>query len=184
MDLAKQKKLTINTKHTVALKTENFISTELINRCKHYFPNDATVFAWQIHTAGWGQWTGSDIQLADKQELCIDNLQELRIFDRQSELHLIRTDNQFTGRFIADSGMDKELMYVDTFSRLFGKSTGTADGFATLIDNSRQTAFKIPVSIAADKHCGLITRNYIEEIGNMGQLSYTDYRFVALESAE
>ena len=41
----------------------------------------------------------------------------------------------------------------------------------------------VPIEAAGGQHVGLLTRNYIDEVGDMGQLSYVDYRFMALEIA-
>ena len=184
MELAKREECIIADDHTVSVIDEQFVISELSAKCSKYFPNTATVFAWQIHAAGWGKWDGACFQMAGRQELCSEYLQEIRVFDQQAELHLKRDGNKFTGRFLSDEGTERKIMYVDTFARLFGKSIGSQGELATLADDNRQTEHAVPMEIPAGKYVGLITRNYIDEVGDMGQLSYVDYRFVSLDQAD
>ena len=184
MTLAKMEQLKIKDNHKITIKNEEIVTAEILRKCSFYFPNAATVFAWQIHTAGWGKWDGKNFQMAAKKEICLDYLQEIRVFDRQAELHLTRNGDKFTGRYLSDEGNDKEIMYVDAFSRLFGDITGSQNGFTQLRDNSRQLEHLVPIEVTGDCHIGLLTRNYIDEVGDIGQLSYVDYRFMALETAK
>lgn len=183
MTLAKKEKLTINDNHKITLREEEIEATEILRKCAAYFPNAATVFAWQIHTAGWGRWDGRNFQMAAEKDICLDYLQEIRVFDQEAELHLTRCGDKFAGRYLKDEGEDKELMYVDAFARLFGDIAGSEAGFTKLRDDSRQLEHLVPLEVADGKHIGLLTRNYIDEVGDMGQLSYVDYRFMALEPA-
>lgn len=184
MELAKQTQFKIVDDQTVTRENDILCrDDELIDKCRQYFPKEALIVAWQINTAVWARWDGKDWRLADGRQISPEYVQELRIFNDTAELRLQRTDRGLQGRYIHDGGPEKS-MYVDAFARLFGKCAAMKDGFAAMVDEGRQTKHFVPVEIDKDEYCGLITRNYIEEVGNMGQLSYTDYRFVALEKAE
>ena len=183
MTLAKEEKLAIKDNHKITFRAEEIAAEEILSKCAACFPGTATVFAWQIHTAGWGRWDGKDFRMAAGKDICLDYLQEIRVFDQEAELHLTRNGDKFTGRYLKDEGEDKELMYVDAFARLFGEVAGSQDGFARLKDENRQQEHMVPIEAAGGQHVGLLTRNYIDEVGDMGQLSYVDYRFMALEIA-
>ena len=165
---------------------EDVDAVGLVDTCRRLFPKDAYIFAWQIYTAGWGRWDGNEWHLLNSNKLSTDFLRELRLFDRQAELHVVRVGNKFCGRYISDCNSGTKSMYVDTFGRLLGKSEGAKCGehMTVLRDESRQLEQCVPIVIDKDKYCGLITRSYINEVGNEGQLSYTDYRFVDLDEAE
>lgn len=183
MALAKKETLDIKDNHKITVREEEIDTAEVLGKCASYFPHAATVFVWQIHTVGWGKWDGKDFQMAADKEICLDYLQEIRVFDHEAELHLTRNGDKFTGRYLTDEGEEREIMYVDAFARLFGEIAGSEAGFSKLIDDSRQLEHLVPLEVMEGKHIGLLTRNYIDEVGDMGQLSYVDYRFVALEPA-
>ena len=183
MALAKEEKLAIKDNHKITVREEEIDTAEVLGKCASYFPNAATVFAWQIHTASWCKWDGKNFQMATEKEIYLDYLQEIRVFDHEAELHLTRCGDKFSGRYLRDGGGEDKMMYVDAFARLFGDIVGSQDGFTILKDDSRQLEHLIPLDVAEGKHIGLLTRNYIDEVGDMGQLSYVDYRFVALETA-
>ena len=182
MTLAKAERLAIKDNHKITFREEETTAAEVLSKCASYFPNAAAVFAWQIHTAGWGKWDGKNFQMAAGKDICLDYLQEIRVFDQEAELHLTRNGDKFAGRYLRDGGGEKELMYVDAFARLFGDIEGSHSGFTRLKDSSRQLEYLVPLEMA-EGHVGLLTRNYIDEVGDMGQLSYVDYRFMALEPA-
>ena len=148
------------------------------------FPAPGTLVLWLKHNILWGKWTGSDWHFPEEEEPDEEDVMELRLFNAEAEAHLLSKHGSFVGRLAKDDGSGWRL-YTDTVSRLWGeKAEICADGFIRLKDEGRRLEMKIPFNMANAKYYGLKTRNYIGEIGDMGQLGYVDYRFLSLEPVE
>lgn len=148
-----------------------------------YLQHDAALIIWQRQRIIWGRVTKTgEIQLADNSELDETQILELRAFNGQEELHLIRQQGQYLGRYLAD-GSGKETDYVDSLSRFWGTCTKVENSFATLKDKERFLNLTIPCQEKA-AYYGLVTRNYIGVDEKTGQAGYSDYRFLRIEAAE
>ena len=138
--------------------------------------------AWQVQSIVWGKFDGEKLLLKDNQSLNVDDWLECRIFNRQEELHLKRTGENFSGRYICDIA-GEEKFYVDSFARLWGERKNSSDGWIKLCDEERKLSMTIPCDDGGRKFYGLLTRNYIGSDEDTGLSGYVDYRFVAIESA-
>lgn len=142
----------------------------------------ATFAAWQIQSVIWGTFDGKKLLVKDNQPPNFDDWLECRIFNEGAELHLKRTGENFSGRYICDAAGEK-VFYVDSFARLWGEFDSAADGWITLLDKPRKISMTLPCADAGKKFYGLTTRNYIGSDDATGLSGYVDYRFVAIESA-
>ena len=157
-------------------------NTVLEDWIKTYFSENASLVIWHIHTVVWGVIRGGVLQFADNGKLDADTILEARIFDKESELHIVRNGDVFVGRYIADKG-EQRMKHVDSFGRLWGENAGRAGEFVALKDVNRKLALSVPCKEDA-AYYGLVTRNYIGHAEQNGQAGYIDYRYVQITSAE
>lgn len=152
------------------------------NIVRQYFKNLRAVFvAWQIQNIMWGKYNnGEFITLSD---ITPQFWLECRIFNETEELHLKRIENKLHGRYITEK-QGTGNFYSDSFSRFWGENSGAVDGFIKLLDKQRKLFMEIPCDKINAKWYGLLTRNYISSEEKTGLSGYTDYRFVAIDSAE
>lgn len=143
--------------------------------------SNAIFVAWQIQNIIWGKY--DDKKLSSTAEITPQYWQECRIFNAAEEIHLKRVENKLRGRYIQDSEGAGNF-YADSFSRFWGEKSGAADGFIKLLDRQRKIYMEIPCAETDAKWYGLLTRNYISSEEKTGLSGYTDYRFVAIESAK
>ena len=145
---------------------------------------NSIVVVWQIHNVIWGRYQNNKLELLDGTRSA-NFYQEIRVFNEAEELHLIKIDDEFQGRYIQD-GTDQEVKYVDSFSRFWGEKHDIKDGFIELRDIGRKISLKIPFDegISDTKYLGLTTRNYVGSDEKTGLSGYVDYRFLSISSAE
>jgi CRISPR-associated protein (TIGR03984 family) len=107
-------------------------------------------------------------------------IQKIRIFDKNEELLLWKSNNTLKGRLrIDESGSGSE--YVDVSQVLFGtKTENIDDNFTKLIEEDRRISITIPSKFATSndkKRVAIKTRNYVE-YNEIFQATYTDCRFI------
>ncbi len=149
---------------------------------KKYFAEGAVVVLWQMQSVVWGIVKGESIEMDDTDKLDFDTVLEARVFDKNAEIHIVRSGNTFVGRYVKDSG-DRKIKYVDSMARLWGEKTSREGSFVQLKDTGRKLTMKVPCEEEA-KFYGLVTRNYIGYAEQNGQAGYVDYRYVQITSAE
>lgn len=141
----------------------------------------ATLAVWSAASVRWAKWDGKEMHFAgEKPEASL--VYELRLFNRDKEIHLVRRGNRFTGRCIID-GEGEPSAYVDSFSRLWGEKISESHGFVTSRDKDRKIELTVPCE-EKGKYYGLTTRNYVGTNEETGQAGYRDYRFVSIEAAD
>ena len=148
-----------------------------------YMKQDAYIVCWQIQRIIWGEWKQSQVTLSDGSELNENKLLEIRIFNEKEELHLIRQQGCYIGRYLIDN-CGEDSTYVDSLSRFWGIKEKSADGYVTLRDAERFLTLTIPCQDIQAQYFGLVTRNYIVADDLTGQAGYCDYRFVRIVPAE
>ena len=144
--------------------------------------NRAVFVAWQLQNIIWGTYDGKQLLLRDNVSPVLENFLECRIFNDMQELHLKRIGNKFRGRYVEDTDGNGNF-YVDSFARLWGEKSNSADGYISLLDKQRKLYMEIPCDEDDAKWYGLLTRNYIDSDSDTGLSGYVDYRFVAIEPA-
>jgi CRISPR-associated protein (TIGR03984 family) len=100
-----------------------------------------------FHNVEIGIWKNNSINLRDN-DFSWDNLTELRVFDADSELRLVRADDSFRERYIDD----KEVLQKNTFTRdtaylLYGENVGECDGFGIALTETRGKELWFPKSL-------------------------------------
>ncbi|MBR3745559.1 MAG: hypothetical protein IKP64_07770 [Selenomonadaceae bacterium] len=138
--------------------------------------SDGIFVAWQIQCIVWGKIGGENF-LPN-----VEDLLEIRLFNRREEIHFKRADDKFVGRYVRDDD-GTGTFYADSFARLWGEKISSTNGFIKLADAPRKISMEIPCDDGDKKFYGLTTRNYIDSDAATGLSGYVDYRFVAIESA-
>ena len=166
---------------SISIKSDFEILEQELQNLIH---SNSIVIIWQIHNIIWGRYQNNKLELLDGTRNT-DFYQEIRVFNEVEELHLIKIDNEFNGRYIKDR-TGQEVRYVDSFSRFWGEKYIIKDGFIELRDIGRKISLKIPFDegLSDTKYLGLTTRNYIGNDENTGLSGYIDYRFLSISSAE
>jgi len=146
----------------------------------------ATVVLWMMHRILWGIWDGSQITFVSSGGKTpeADELywQELRIFNEEMELHLLRSDDKLKGRFIRDAG-EQAREHVDSISRFWGEREASEDCLC-LVDRSRKLRLELPQVAGDGQYYGLVTRAYIGIHPRTHQAGYVDYRFLRIACAD
>lgn len=107
-------------------------------------------------------------------------IQKIRIFNKNEELLLWRSNNTLKGRLrIDESGSGSE--YIDVSQILFGTQDKDVNNeFTNLIEEDRRINITIPGKFETSnskKRVAIKTRNYID-YNEIFQATYTDCRFV------
>lgn len=181
MELAKNVGLKIETCKSLSSQLEcPLTGLEEMLRDKNFHGIFVT---WQIQQVSWGKFDGEKLLLKDNLSPNVDDWLECRIFNEREEIHLKRDGETLRGRHIRDEG-GEDISYVDSFARLWGECSKSADGWITLVDAPRKISMELPCDDGGKKFYGFTTRNYIDSDEATGLSGYVDYRFVAIESAE
>ena len=117
------------------------------------------------------------------EEWNINLCHEVRIFDENKELHLMKDGKMLVGRLVVD-GMGENVSYVDSIAPMWGYATESEKGFTRLQDEPRKLELTVPANIVKEKRCGLVTRNYVVSDDESGLSGYGDYRYLGLQELE
>ena len=139
------------------------------------------VVLWHIDAISWGKWESGQLHFpeADPKD-CL--LLEVRIFNENEELHLLKQGGGFRGRYRKDDE-GEEAEYVDSASRFWGRRTQAqecAEGYMRLIDSDRKLQMLLPATDAEAEYYALETRSYVGINEHTAQAGYVDYRFKAI----
>lgn len=143
----------------------------------------AYVVLWQVNAIRWGKWEQGAFAFTDDKSANVNLWLELRIFNAQSELHLVRQGAKLTGRFRTD-GEGKDAEYVDSLSRFWGEKKSAKNGWLKLEDADRKLSQTVPQPQQNARFYGLVTRNYLGINEKTAQAGYQDYRYVAIAPAD
>lgn len=122
-----------------------------------------------------GQFIFADASLVDEKFLL-----ELRIFNEQQELHVVRKGTGLHVSIITDN-KEGNTLTVDSSSQIFGKrvEADLPEGFVRLEEPGRKICFTIPATQKADKYY-LKTRSYVEMNEKTGQAGFGFSRWVGI----
>ncbi|MCK9280544.1 MAG: CRISPR-associated protein Csx19 [Melioribacteraceae bacterium] len=121
---------------------------------------------------GSGKFIDGDSQLIDS-----NHLQKLRVFNKNEELLIWKTNGELKARYRKDEEGDDSLA-VDAHQVLFGTETK-----GNIISEERGTSIALPFEVPEMKpgnpkdRVKIHTRNYLS-LNEAGQYSYTDSRLI------
>lgn len=182
IELAKQELKVLQGNYSFEQVECNATEEALLGLVKKYFSGDANAVFWHMQKVAWGIFQNGSVRFPEGEDLSADTILEARFFDEEAELHVIRCEESFSGRYVKDEGAQK-IKYVDSLARLWGEKDEVHEGFVTLKDEQRKLKMVIPCGEEA-VYYGLVTRNYIGYAQRNGQAGYIDSRFVKITSAE
>ena len=110
----------------------------------------------------------ADIELA--------NTKELRAFNENKELHLVKQSGSFTGRLRTDNeGEDCEI--YDELQLIWGKATKSENGITELYED-RGIKIKLPVEVEKNQRAAIKIRSYISS----EKFEFVDFRIIGIEN--
>lgn len=109
------------------------------------------------------------------------DLREMRLFNKDRELYLYRTEKGFRSRRRID-GKGERAEYIEAKQILWG-TAGDVQGGWTTLSEKRGIRLTVPIEargVDEKRRVVLVTRNYITD-SDIGQAGITDCRFVDLD---
>lgn len=162
-------------------KIENFCCAHIEDGLAKLKDGEFQVAAWMVNELKLGYYENGRFCFADGSNLEEKYLLELRVFNKQQELHLIKNEDRLCASIITD-GYGDDVKSVDSTSVMFGKreeAVQLPSGFAKLIEEGRKISLVIPAKESAEKYM-LTTRSYITYHGVTGQAGYGYHRWVEI----
>lgn len=146
--------------------------------------NKAVGVIWLMHCIVWVKFEDGHFKFDDDYSDVI-YWQELRVFNDDGEVQLVKDGDTMRGRCVLDKEgtVDWKEGYVDSIAPMWGSKNGYKDGFVYLEDKKRKINMKIPCDDGYSRY-GLVTRSYIMTDGESGLSGYVDYRYLAIKGME
>lgn len=132
-----------------------------------------------------GYFSDGEFLFADGKNFSECYLQQLRMFNEDVELWVMKRDEDLAVRLIEDNVKGSSIKTVDSKSVLFGERVDVElpEGFVQLTERGRKISMAIPVEELATRYT-LTTRSYITYDKETGQAGYGYYRWVRLAPLE
>lgn len=149
---------------------------------KNFITTDSLAVAWLDYRVLVGRYEDNNFVFHDNHTLDFTYIQRIRIFNRNEELLLWRSDNGHKGRYRKDEGGD-EIDVIDAKQALFGTDREVLQNGFTKIFEKRGTEIILPFTgldvkdKTKDKRVFVKTRNYID-YNEAHQATYVDCRFM------
>jgi len=168
---------------TVSQKT-NFTPFDEIDNWEFIFESfenkDAKAVVWYYDQIAFYELNDGRFDYGTR---TVDELVRLRIFNKDRELHIWRSNGVLKGRLRTD-GEGKEMKYV-LAGQIMNGTHFITDGDFLHVTEERGTDYKLPFTelLKKDKEIErlkLITRNYVG-YNEIGQAGYVDSRFESIE---
>ena len=155
---------------------------ELMN--KHFHDSTAFCFLYSDNEVRVAQWKSSTFVFPEGGDLNAQYIQRFRCFNPTQELLLWRGSSGFSGRLRKDGEGTPSSYAVEACQVLWGTPEGENSKGYTVLQETRGPHLAIPGSfgslIKPEAPLMLKTRNYVDIIGETGQATYGDCRFVDL----
>ena len=150
---------------------------------EHFHDSTAFCFLYSDNEVRVAQWKSSTLVFPERGALIAGYIQRFRCFNPTQELLLWRSSSGFSGRLREDS--EGATSYaVEACQVLWGTPEGDNPEGHTVLRETRGPRLAIPGSFGSSVNpktpLMLKTRNYVDIIGETGQATYGDCRFVDL----
>lgn len=154
---------------------------KLLSTLRQSFAAPSTVVAWLDYKVLIGLWQNQDFLFYENKPFDLKYVQRLRVFDKQKELLIWRSNGGWKGRLRSD-GQGEETGVVVAHQLLFGTTPTPMNGNFTEISEKRGTKLVLPfANLNVDdqrKRVFIKTYNYVRT-NSLHQATYFDCRFVA-----
>lgn len=109
-------------------------------------------------------------------DIDLGNVKELRAFDENKELHLVKQGSSFTGRVRIDNQGESCEIY-DELQLMWGKSINCENGMTELYED-RGIRIQLPVEIRENQRVAVKIRSYISS----ERFEFVDFRIAGIEN--
>jgi len=148
---------------------------------KHFLDSTAFCFLYSDNEVRVAQWKSSQFVFPEGGDLNAQYIQRFRCFNPTQELLLWRGSSGFSGRLRKD-GEGTPSYAVEACQVLWGTPERENPEGYTVLRETRGPRLTIPFGSLRQPETPLMlkTRNYVDIIGETGQATYGDCRFVDL----
>ena len=173
---------------TQKLKTKTVVENAAsLQDCLNRIPAGEYLAAvWQVNELKLGYYQNGSFKFAAGSEVEEKYLLELRIFNDEYEVYIVKTGSGYKMRIICDNTDDGNLTTVtDSTSDMFGSrcEADLPEGFALVKEPGRKISIVVPCGQKADKYA-VTTRSYVTYDKSTGLAGYGYYRWLAIAPAE
>ena len=109
-------------------------------------------------------------------DIDLGNVKELRAFDENKELHLVKQGSSFTGRVRIDNQGESCEIY-DELQLMWGKSINCENGITELYED-RGIKIQLPVEVCENQRVAVKIRSYISS----EKFEFVDFRIAGIEN--
>jgi len=158
-----------------------------LNSIKEYINSESFVVAYLDYKVIIGTYKNGNFNFYNDEQIDLESIQRIRIFNEDEELMLWRSDGLLKGRLRKDN-VGLKCCIVDNNQILFGTRTESLNGY-TLLKEDRGTEIIIPFQnfVMDEKIKGdrvkITTRNYVD-FNEIHQATYVDCRFIGFTFGE
>ncbi len=163
---------------------------KLLVQAGENFSEQAYVIAWLDYQVLIGLWQNNAFRFHNSEKLELKYVQRLRVFDRQKELLVWRTNGAWQGRLRCDNEGERFEEVVVAHQMLFGTKGRRLDSPFAEIKEDRGTKLILPLAEISfdgeeklDDRVFIKTHNYVKT-NAVHQATYYDCRFVAFTDGE
>lgn len=150
-----------------------------LNEIKNIIKTDSFVIAYLDYKVLVGRYTNGSFSFYDDEQIKLEFIQKMRIFNKTEELLLWRNAGSLIGRLRRDSE-GEEVFAVDNEQVVFGTHSENLVDYS-LLTEERGTELILPFNnLSVDEKRNRVkvkTRNYVE-FNKIHQATYVDNRFV------
>ncbi len=159
-------------------------SFEGLQQCLKIIPEGKyQVVVYQINEMKLGYYQDKTFIFSDAGVIDEKYFIEMRLFNKDSEIYILKTANNYKMRIICDSSSDGEDFTVtDSTSAIFGSRCETNDlpeGFVMVKEQGRKICIVLPCVQKADKYA-VTTRSYVAFDQDTGLAGYAFFRWVEI----
>lgn len=163
----------------VPVAKEEFLCSSLGEALSNLGAGEFKVAAWMMNELKMGYYKNGSFSFADTGELNEKYLLELRVFNKDKELYVIKRGEGFSARIISE-GSGEALKAIDSTSVIFGSQEEIFEGgFVKLFETGRKISLVIPSYEVAARYT-LTTRSYVTNNKATGQAGFGFYRWVEI----
>ena len=166
-------------------KSESVKGVDNLGQIKDVIKNDSFVVAYLDYKVLIGKYANGSFSFFNNEQVDPKFIQRIRIFNKDEELMLWRSEGKLKGRYRKDNDGDK-IDVVDNNQVLFGTKAEEINGFMRLTEE-RGTEIILPFdNLKVDDNENRIkikTRNYIG-FNEIHQATYVDCRFIEFTFGE
>lgn len=161
--------------------TQNFDS---LQQCLKIIPEgNYQVAVYQINEMKLGYYQNKTFTFSDGSVIDEKYFIEMRLFNKDSEIYILKTASSYKIRIICDGASDGENFTVtDSNSVIFGSRCETnnlPEGFVMVKEQGRKIRIVLPCAQKADNYA-VTTRSYVTFDKDTGLSGYGFYRWVEI----